>query len=184
MTPSRRTDRAVLAGVHLDAPVSRVTRCASAATSGSTTSDNQTDTNARGAFVFTGLYASGGSATRRAAAGSISPTSCSGCRSRRRCSTGPGNVRMSGKSLSAFLQDDWRKSGTLTFNLGVRYELIRPFYERGGSDGEPRRRARASPRRSRCSPGDDGPVHGRVSQGAAQRRRRTTSRRASASPGG
>ena len=27
------------------------------------------------------------------------------------------------------MQDDWRKSAKLTFNLGLRYELIWPFYE-------------------------------------------------------
>ena len=26
--------------------------------------------------------------------------------------------------MSLFFQDDWRKSAKLTFNLGVRYELI------------------------------------------------------------
>ena len=30
------------------------------------------------------------------------------------------------------MQDDWRKTGKLTFNLGVRYELIWPFFERSG----------------------------------------------------
>jgi len=45
---------------------------------------------------------------------------------------GPGNVRMTGQSMSLFLQDDWRKSNTLTFNLGVRYELLWPFVERSG----------------------------------------------------
>jgi hypothetical protein len=34
--------------------------------------------------------------------------------------------------MSLFLQDDWRKSSTLTFNLGVRYELLWPFTEREG----------------------------------------------------
>jgi hypothetical protein len=30
------------------------------------------------------------------------------------------------------VQDNWRKSGTLTFNLGLRYELLWPFFERNG----------------------------------------------------
>jgi hypothetical protein len=45
---------------------------------------------------------------------------------------GPGNVRLSDKSLSAYWQDDWRYNSKLTLNLGMRYELISPFYERSG----------------------------------------------------
>ncbi len=94
-------------------------------------SDNQTDNNARGAFVFTGLHASGGSASARGG-GLDFADFLLGLPQQATVQYGPGNVRMSGRSLSAFLQDDWRKSSTLTFNLGVRYERIRPFYEDGG----------------------------------------------------
>ena len=45
---------------------------------------------------------------------------------------GPGTVRLRGRSLSAFAQDDWRHSGALTFNLGVRYELTQPYTEANG----------------------------------------------------
>ena len=31
--------------------------------------------------------------------------------------------------MSLFAQDDWRKTNTLTLNLGVRYELLWPFTE-------------------------------------------------------
>jgi len=41
-------------------------------------------------------------------------------------------VEMSGRSMSLFIQDDWRQSGALTFNLGLRYELLWPFYEDNG----------------------------------------------------
>ncbi len=34
--------------------------------------------------------------------------------------------------MSLFVQDDWRKSNTLTFNLGLRYELLWPFTEAQG----------------------------------------------------
>ena len=40
--------------------------------------------------------------------------------------------RMRGRRLSAYFQDDWRDSGNLTFNLGVRYELIWPNLETTG----------------------------------------------------
>ena len=45
---------------------------------------------------------------------------------------GPGDVKLQGKSLSLYVQDDWRKSATLTFNLGVRYELLWPYVEQDG----------------------------------------------------
>ena len=43
--------------------------------------------------------------------------------------------------MSLFLQDDWRKNAALTFNLGLRYELLWPFYGRQRPHGEPRCRA-------------------------------------------
>ncbi|MDA1307548.1 MAG: TonB-dependent receptor, partial [Acidobacteria bacterium] len=45
---------------------------------------------------------------------------------------GPGTVKMRGQSFSLYVQDDWRKSANLTFNLGLRYELILPFVESNG----------------------------------------------------
>jgi hypothetical protein len=39
---------------------------------------------------------------------------------------------MAGRSMSLFVQDDWRKSASLTFNIGLRYELLWPFREQNG----------------------------------------------------
>ena len=130
LTPTRRTDRRLSLGYAWTRPFTRHTLRLGGdfRLDGS---DNQTDTNARGAFVFTGLYASGGSLSARGG-GLDFADFLLGMPQQATVQYGPGNVRMSGTSLSAFLQDDWRKSATLTFNLGVRYELIRPFYERGG----------------------------------------------------
>jgi hypothetical protein len=94
-------------------------------------SNNQTDSNARGAFVFTGLYTSGGSLAVRGG-GLDFADFLLGLPQQATVQYGPGNVRLSGKSLSAYLQDDWRKTNTLTFNLGVRYELLWPFVEKNG----------------------------------------------------
>ena len=94
-------------------------------------SDNQTDTNARGAFVFTGLYSSGGRTTVRG--GSLDFADfLLGLPQQASVQYGPGNVRMGGKSLSAYWQDDWRWNNKLTLNLGLRYELIWPYYEQSG----------------------------------------------------
>src|SRR5690606_34686659 len=45
---------------------------------------------------------------------------------------GPGHVRLTGRSMSLFVQDDWRPRPNLTFNLGLRYELLWPFEEATG----------------------------------------------------
>ena len=181
VTPSRRTDKRFSLGYAWTHPFTRHT-LRLGGDFRFDDSDNQTDNNARGAFVFTGLYASGGSASARGG-GLDFADFLLGLPQQATVQYGPGNVRMSGRSLSAFLQDDWRKSSTLTFNLGVRYELIRPFYEDGGQmvnlDVAPDFTA-AVPVLS----GADGSVHGTVSQGAAQHRleqRRAAHRRA---PGG
>jgi hypothetical protein len=90
--------------------------------------DSRTDANARGAFTFTGLYSSGGSIAARGG-GLDFADFLLGLPQQATVQYGPGDVRMSGRSMSLFLQDDWRKSAALTFNLGLRYELLWPFYE-------------------------------------------------------
>ena len=74
-----------------------------------TTTNNET--NANGAFVFTGLYTTNGGNHAADRPGSTSPTSCSGCRSRRRLPYGPGETTLTGRSLGLFVQDDWRARG-------------------------------------------------------------------------
>jgi hypothetical protein len=94
-------------------------------------SNNRTDTNARGAFVFTGLYASGGSPAARGD-GLDFADFLLGLPQQASVNYGPGNVRLTGRSMSLFVQDEWRKSGSLTFNVGLRYELLWPFIEHAG----------------------------------------------------
>ncbi len=94
-------------------------------------SNSRTDANARGAYTFTGLYASGGSAAARGE-GLDFADFLLGLPQQATVQYGPGEVRMSGRSMSLFVQDDWRKSARLTFNLGLRYELLWPFKEDNG----------------------------------------------------
>nr|MBA2259525.1 TonB-dependent receptor [Acidobacteriota bacterium] len=89
---------------------------------------SRTDSNARGAFVFTGLYSSGGLASARGG-GLDFADFLLGMPQQATLQYGPGNVVMKGRSMSLFLQDDWRKNAALTFNLGLRYELLWPFSE-------------------------------------------------------
>jgi hypothetical protein len=130
LTPSRRTDTRVSTSYGWTRPFARHT-LRIGGDFRFDNSNNQTDTNARGAFVFTGLYSSGGLLTARGG-GLDFADFLLGLPQQATVQYGPGNVRLSGKSLSAYLQDDWRKSNTLTFNLGVRYELLWPFVEKSG----------------------------------------------------
>jgi hypothetical protein len=90
--------------------------------------DSHTDANARGAYTFTGLYSSGGSAAARGG-GLDFADFLLGLPQQASVQYGPGEVRIAGRSLSLFVQDDWRRSARLTFNLGLRYELLWPFRE-------------------------------------------------------
>lgn len=92
------------------------------------TSSNRTDTNARGGFVFT---TSGGLELPRGSGFDFTDF-LYGLPQQATVQYGPGNVELRGRSMSLFLQDDWRKSNTLTFNLGLRCDLQWPFTEASG----------------------------------------------------
>src|SRR5687768_4962448 len=89
------------------------------------------DPNARGAFTFTGLYTSGGSSSARGG-GLDFADFLLGLPQQATVQYGPGLVSMAGRSMSLFVQDDWRKSASLTFNIGLRYEMLWPFREQNG----------------------------------------------------
>ena len=80
-------------------------------------SSSRTDSNARGTFVFTGLYS-----------GSDFADFLLGLPQQASVSYGPGDVELHGRSMSLFAQDDWRR-GSVTVNAGVRYELLWPLVE-------------------------------------------------------
>lgn len=83
-------------------------------------SSSRTDSNARGTFVFTGLYS-----------GSDFADFLLGLPQQASVSYGPGNVELHGRSMSLFAQDDWRR-GAITVNAGLRYELLWPLVEGNG----------------------------------------------------
>jgi trimeric autotransporter adhesin len=92
---------------------------------------SQTDQNAAGSFVFTGLYSAGAAGAVRTG-GLDFADFLLGLPQQATVQYGPGNVQLHGKSMSLFVQDDWRKSAKLTLSLGVRYELLWPFTEANG----------------------------------------------------
>ena len=94
-------------------------------------SSSDTDPNAAGAFVFTGLYTSGGLPVARNS-GSDFADFLLGLPQQASVQYGPGTVTLRGRETSLFAQDDWRMRSNLTFNLGIRYELIWPFVEADG----------------------------------------------------
>lgn len=93
-------------------------------------SNSRTEANAQGAFTFSGLYSSGSTAVR--GGGYDFADFLLGLPQQATVNYGPGEVKMRGRSFSLYAQDDWRKSANLTFNLGLRYELILPFVEVNG----------------------------------------------------
>jgi hypothetical protein len=129
LTPSNRRDRRVALSYTFSRPFQRHTVRTGADVRWDV-SESRTDANARGAFVFTGLYTSGPSAARNA--GADFADFLLGLPQQAAVQYGPGVVRLRGRSYSLFAQDEWRKSAALTFNLGVRYEVLRPFVESSG----------------------------------------------------
>ena len=103
-------------------------------------SDGRTVSDARGAFVFTGLYTSGGGAVARGS-GLDFADFLLGMPQQASVGFGPGDVMLRGLGFNLFAQDDWRARPNLTFNLGVRYEVQRPLHGSQRAHGQSRRGA-------------------------------------------
>ncbi|MEX2661509.1 MAG: TonB-dependent receptor, partial [Vicinamibacterales bacterium] len=130
VSPNQRTDKRFTLGYTLTRPL----RTHTFRVGGDFRMDqanSRSEANARGAYTFTGLYSSGGSAAARGG-GLDFADFLLGLPQQATVEYGPGEIQMAGRSMSLFVQDDWRANTALTFNLGLRYELLWPFYEDNG----------------------------------------------------
>lgn len=80
--------------------------------------DSRTDANARGSFVFTGLYT-----------GLDFADFLLGLPQQATVQYGPGLERFRSTSWDLFVQDDWRATDKVTVNAGLRYEYFSPLSE-------------------------------------------------------
>ncbi|HYM26473.1 MAG TPA: TonB-dependent receptor [Vicinamibacterales bacterium] len=80
--------------------------------------DSRTDANARGSYVFTGLYS-----------GSDFGDFLLGEPQQASVQFGPGPEQFRSTASDLFVQDDWRPSSKVTVNLGLRYEYYSPVAE-------------------------------------------------------
>jgi len=89
-------------------------------------SENRSSADARGSFVFTGMYASGGAGGR---SGLDVADFLLGLSQQASVQYGPGRERFAATAFSLYVQDDWRLSAKVTLNLGLRYEFQSPYTE-------------------------------------------------------
>jgi len=88
--------------------------------------DSRSNSNARGSFVFTGLFSGGGTSN---VDGADFADFLLGMPQQAAIQYTAGEERFRTHSFNAFFQDDWRVRNNFTLNIGVRYEYQSPYHE-------------------------------------------------------
>jgi len=92
--------------------------------------NTETDSNARGSFIFTGLNTSQTvNGQPVAGTGFDFADFLLGLPQQTSAQFGENNYHFRGNSWDLYAQDEWKMRGNLTLNLGVRYEYISPYTE-------------------------------------------------------
>ncbi len=94
------------------------------------TSDSTVNSDARGTFTFTGLYASGG-ASVAGRTGADFADFLLGAPQQATLQVG-STSHLRQHSLNGYIEDNWQKNAKLTLNLGLRYEFATPYVELNG----------------------------------------------------
>ncbi len=127
VTPSARDDRRFAATYSWQRPLARHSLRLGGEVRLDRSSSN-TESNASGTFLFTGLATAGSGR----AGGADFADFLLGLPQQASVQYGPGRVSMLSRSMSLFVLDDWRMRSNVTLNAGVRYELLLPFVEENG----------------------------------------------------
>jgi trimeric autotransporter adhesin len=90
-------------------------------------SDATINGNSRGSFTFTGVYASDGTPIP-AGSGADFADFLLGLPQQATLQVG-GRSQLRQHAIDAYVEDNWQRGPKLTFNLGLRYELARPYVE-------------------------------------------------------
>jgi hypothetical protein len=89
-----------------------------------------TNSNARGAYTFTGLYSSDGAQISRTTGADFADFLL-GMPQQATLQVG-GLTELRERSFDVYLEDNWQKSSHTTFNLGIRWEVTMPYSEASG----------------------------------------------------
>ncbi|MGI9101995.1 MAG: TonB-dependent receptor domain-containing protein [Terriglobales bacterium] len=92
--------------------------------------NTRTDKNARGTFIFTGLYTAGfAGGAPLAGTGYDFADFLLGFAQQASVQYGANDYHFNANSWDLFVLDDWRVRGNLTINVGLRYEYVSPYSE-------------------------------------------------------